>query len=166
MIDPLDKLEAVADRLEGRVRYEQENRRGLLWVHGLIGILAGPQMLLWGTAPTIEQSIGTWTRVGMSALGTAGGLLLIVGLSCRPRSIFLEAAGLALVALWDLVIAAGLIYARVKQNDYRFIPLDAPLPPGYASAYPITIYAGLFALIVVHLWTLRRLVRSGLKGKR
>lgn len=164
--DPIDRLEEVASRLATRTVYETENRRGLLWVHGLMGLFAGPQMFLWGSATTIEQSIGVHSRIAMAGLGLVGGLLLIAGLSRRPRSIPLEVAGLALVGLWDLAMTVGLTFARILQNDYRIIPPGTPLVPGYVVAYPITIYAGLFALICVHLYTLRRLVRSGLKERR
>jgi hypothetical protein len=161
--DPLDRLEHVAERVVNRVEYEQGNRRGLLWVHACMGLLAGPQMLLWGSATTIETALGVWSRVLMASLGFFGGVLLASGLSRRPRSIPLEVAGLALVGLWDGLMALGLIYARVKQNDYHLIPLGQPLPAGYVVAYPITVYAGLLALICIHLYTLRRLKRRGHK---
>lgn len=158
MADPLDRLENAAERIIGRAEYEQANRRGLLWIHALIGILAGAQMALWGTATTLELAAGPDSRYVMAGVGILGGSLLAAGLSMRPRSITLEVAGLTLVGLWDLLMTAGLAFARIQQNDYRPLDLGAPLMPGYVVAYPITVYAGLAALIAVHLWTLRRLV--------
>lgn len=161
--DPLERLEDTAERIAYRATYEQSNRRGLLWVHALIGMLAGPQMLLWGSASIIEASTGTWSRPVMACLGLTGGAFLALGLTRRPRSVPLEAIGLAVVGLWDVLMTLGLAYARIHQNDYHVLALGEPLPQGYASAYPITIYAGLAALIGVHLWTLRRFGKSGLR---
>lgn len=163
MTDPLDRLESIADRVARRVEYEQGNRRGLLWVHALMGMLAGLQMLAWGSAGTIEDVAGVWVRPVMALLGTIGGICLAAGLMNRPRSIHLEALGLALVGLWDVLMTVGLLTARLRQDDYGFIPLGEELPIGYVVAYPTTIYAGLFALIVIHLLTLRKLARGGLK---
>lgn len=161
--DPLDRLESIADRVARRVEYEQGNRRGLLWVHALMGMLAGLQMLAWGSAGTIEDVVGVWIRPVMALLGTVGGLCLAAGLMSRPRSIPLEVCGLTLVGLWDLLMTIGLLTARVKQDNYEFIPLGEELPVGYIVAYPTTIYAGLFALIVIHLLTLRKLSKGGLR---
>ncbi|MCW3041180.1 MAG: hypothetical protein JWM31_3085, partial [Solirubrobacterales bacterium] len=144
-----------------QVTYEQQNRRGLLWVHACIGVIAGAQMLVYGSATTIEATLGIWSRGLMGALGIVGGLFLAIGLSRRPRSIPFEVAGLVLVGVWDLLMTAGLALARWRQHDWRPIPLREALPQGYASAYPVTVYAGLLALIVIHLLTLRRLTRSG-----
>lgn len=164
--DPLDRLERAAERIVGRGAYEQANRRGLLWVHACMGLFAGPQMLLWGSATVIETSVGPWSRYAMGVVGLVGGVLLAVGLSRRVRVVSLEAVGLALVGVWDLAMVVGLLVARIQQNDYRLIGFLAPLHDGYVVAYPITVYAGLLALICVHLWTLRRLFKSGMKGRR
>jgi hypothetical protein len=168
--DPYDRLEAAAEIItrhaeetDTRVRYETGNRRSLLWVHAVMGMLAGTQMALFGSATIIETVVGVWTRPVMATLGITGGLCLAAGLLSRPRSIPLEVAGLALVGLWDLAMACGLGFARIQQHNFAVIPLDRPLPPGYVSAYPVTVYAGLFALILIHLWTLRALRKGGLK---
>lgn len=159
MSDPLDRLEGAVDRIAGRAEYEQDNRRGLLWVHGLMGLLAGAQMGLWGTAGSLENSVGPEVRYVMAAVGVTGGSLLCAGLLKRPRSIPLEVAGLAMVGIWDALMVIGLAVPRFRQNDFRVIDFMRPLADGYVVAYPITIYAGLAALIGIHLWTLRRLVR-------
>lgn len=169
-LDPLDRLEtaaeAVARRAEesdSRTRYETGNRRALLWVHAIIGLLAGVQMYLFGSATIIESSLGVWTRPVMACLGVAGGFLLAAGLTRRPRSIPLEVAGLVLVGVWDAAMTFGLGLARYNQHDYHIIRLGDDLPVGYVTAYPVTVYAGLLALIVIHLLTLRKLRKGGLK---
>lgn len=157
MDDPLDRLENQVVRVADRITYEQQNRWGLLWVHAIVGMTAGIQMLLWGSATTIETALGIWSRGMMAGLGFSGGAMLAYGLSRRPRSIPFEVAGLFLVGVWDFLMVAGLAIARIRQANYSLIPLDEMLPPGYVSAYPISIYLGLFALIVIHLLTLRKL---------
>ena len=161
--DPMRRLEVAAERVIDRTTYEQGNRRGLLWVHAIIGLLAGVQMALWGSASIIETAVGTWTRPMMAALGMIGGATLAFGLSRRPRLIAAEVVGLGLIGLWDLLMTIGLAIARIRQDDYALIPLGKPLEVGYVVAYPTTIYAGLFALIVIHLTTLLRLRNRGLK---
>jgi hypothetical protein len=160
--DPLDRLQETAERVIDRTNYEQGNRRSLLWVHAIVGMFAGLQMLLWGSAYTIETAIGVWVRLVLAALGMSGGLVLAIGLSRRPRSVILEAVGLVAIGLWDLIIAAGLMIARVKQHNFDLIPPTHPLELGYIVAYPTTVYLGLFALILIHLSTLRRIRRRGL----
>lgn len=169
--DPYDRLESAAEAVvaraadaRNRVSYEQGNRLGLLWVHALVSFLAGVQMLAYGSAVQIETLVGPHVRLVMGPLGIAGGLLLAGGLHRRPRSIELEAAGLSLVALWDLAMAVGLGYARLAQRSYQPLAMGQPQPPGYVSAYPFTVYAGLFALVVIHLLTLRRLRRRQRDG--
>lgn len=160
MTDPLDRLETHADKLARQFTYEQQNRRGLLWVHAVIGVTAGAQMLLWGSATTIESALGIWSRALMAGLGLVGGGLLSFGLLSRPRSIPLEVAGLFLVGIWDMLMTVGLAIARIKQNDFHVIPITEPLMQGYVVAYPVTVYAGLMALISIHLWTLRKVRRE------
>ena len=164
--DPLDRLEEAAELVTARVQrtqsrqaYEIANRLGLLWVHGLVATLAGIQMMLWGTASQIEQVAGPGARFIMGPVAVVGGIALIGGLLGRPRSIHLEGLGLALIALWDLAMTAGLAWARVHQNNYRVLGPHEPQPHGYVPGYPIAVYAGLLALLVIHLWTLRLLRR-------
>lgn len=166
--DALQELEEATLAIAVRSQYETDNRRGLLWIHALMGLLAGTQMMLWGTAPNIEGSFGVGARLVMGPGGIVGGALLAAGLLRRPRSIPLEIAGLVVVGLWDLAMTLGISTARLQQvlghgalSGWAPLPLLEPQPPGYITAYAITVYAGLFALICVHLWTLHKLSRPG-----
>jgi hypothetical protein len=166
--DALAELEAATLAIAVRSQYETENRRGLLWIHSLMGLLAGVQVMLWGTAAGIELTFGVGARIVMGTLGILGGSLLAIGLMRRPRSIPLEIAGLLVVGLWDLAMTIALLTGRIDQvlgdgplSGIHPLPLLEPQPPGYVTAYASTVYAGLCALIGVHLWTLRRLNRSG-----
>lgn len=161
MNDPLDRLEKHTSHMAEQITYEQQNRRGLLWIHAICGLTAGLQMLLWGSPPSLELAAGLWVRGVMAGLGLVGGALLAWGLSRRPRSVPFEAAGLTVVGLWDFLMFVGLGFARFQQHDFRIIPLNEPLPPGYVVAYATTIYLALFALISVHLYTLRKIRKAG-----
>jgi hypothetical protein len=161
--DPFDRLEKGVKRIAPwveRSKWETGNRIGLLWVHAIVGLFSGPQMALWGSATIIESAVGIWTRPILASLAFGGGMFLALGLTHKPRSIPLEVIGLTLIGTWDLFMTAGLVFARWHQHDWSIIPLDETLPEGYASAYPQMVYAGLFALIVVHLATLRSLKKN------
>jgi hypothetical protein len=158
-LDPLDRLEAAAEKVARRAEWETANRVGLLYVHAFVGITAGLQMFLFGSAANIEDLAGIWIRAALGVLGIAGGLILWRGIRATPRSIPAEATGLALLGIWDLAMTLGLAWARIDSGDFSPRGLFEPLPPPgtYALPYPVAVYGGLFALICVHLWTLRRL---------
>lgn len=157
--DPLDRLERAAENVARRAEWETANRVGLLYVHAGVGILAGTQMLAFGSAANIEDLAGVWTRAALGVLGLVGGLTLWLGMSRQPRSIPTEAVGLVLLGIWDLAMTLGLAWARISAGDFTPRGLFEPLPPPgtYALPYPVAVYGGLFALICVHLWTLRRM---------
>lgn len=170
--DPYDRLERAAEKvatsatdLAERVQqaeWERLNRVSLLWGHSGMGAIAGLQMIAFGSAANIEQLVGLWSRTALGALGVIGGLILAVGIIIGRR-IWIEAAGLALLGIWDLLMACGFIAARIQAGDFGLRGLTEPLPdPGtYALPYPIAIYLGMCYLVCVHLVTLRRIHRAG-----
>lgn len=166
--DAYDRLEHAAERVarraedtQNRSDYETQNRLSLLWVHAVVALLAGVQMLLYGTATQFEALFGPQSRLLMGPLALVGGVALVWGLTRKPRRIGSEALGLSLVALWDLAMTLGLAYARIHQDKWAVISPHEDLPLGYVPAYPVTVYAGMFVLLVVHLWTLRVMRRRG-----
>lgn len=157
--DPLVRIEAAAEALAQRAHWESGNRIGLLRVHALTGLVSGIQVVCFGGATVIESAFGIWSRPILGFLAIAGGVVLMSGLLARPRSIPAEALGLTLLGLWDLAMALGILYARVHSGDFAPRGLLEPLPKPpivYVAPYAISVYAGLTALIVVHLYTLRR----------
>lgn len=160
--DPFERIERATNRLARRVLWEQGNRIGLLRVHGVVGILAGAQMLAFGGPSQLEDI--HWARMWLGVTGLLGGLLVMWGLHSRPRSISTEAAGLAVMGLWDLTMTVGLAWARMHTTSWGWSwPWEKPPPAssGYVPAYPVTVYAGLFALICIHLLTLVKFIKSG-----
>ena len=160
-MDPLDRLETAASRLADRNIWENSNRIGLLRVHAAVSILGGAQILLYGGPANIEGSVGVWTRAALGFLAIIGGIVLSYGLAQRPRHIRLEAVGLSVIGLWDFTMACGMAYSRIAQGTYSPVPLTHLLPAEYVRPYPVTVYLGLFALICIHLWTLRRMAKAG-----
>lgn len=157
--DALDDLERITLAIALRSEWEQDNRRGLLWVHSIMGMTGGLQILLFGGPGNVERAAGVWTRPALGVLALIGGILLAVGLARRPRRIALEAAGLLVVGLWDSCMALGQLGARLAQGEFDVRPILQPQPLGYVVSYPISVYGGLLALICIHLWTLGRLAR-------
>lgn len=161
MSDPLDRLETAAEKIARRGEWETANRIGLLRIHAGMASVGGLQILAYGGPSNIEDSVGVWTRAALGFLALTGGLILATGLARRPRSIPLEAVGLALIGVWDLAMTLGLAWSRFRQGQFSPAWLTEALDPSYVRPYPITIYAGLFAMICVHLWTLRYKKKSG-----
>lgn len=162
--NPFDRLETAAETVAQRAMWETMNRVALLWCHAVIAFVTGTQMLAFGSAANIEALVGIWSRTALGVLGILGGITLAVGI-WSGRRIWLEALGLVLIGCWDFLMAAGFVAARIQAGDFHLRGLAEPLPaPGtYSLPYPITVYAGLFALVCIHLLTLRRLavIRRG-----
>jgi hypothetical protein len=164
--DAFDRLEHAAERVAATATWERANRVGLLWVHAVVGVLAGGQMLAFGSASNIEAMVGVWSRSALGVLGIVGGLALALGILRRKRRrrywLEIEATGLALIGLWDGCMCIGMAAARIMAGDFApRPPWEALPPPGtYVLPYPIAVYGGLCALVCVHLWTLRRFKKA------
>lgn len=143
--------------------WAQQNRLGLLWVHGLMGVLVGLLMLAFGTASNFETMIGGWMRPFLGTLGIVGGIAIIIGLTRRPRSIRWEAIGLALLGVWDLIIMASFTTLLFERPPHLSWPWEV-IGDAYSRPYPILIYGGLLMLLLLHLltlWSLMKLERRG-----
>lgn len=166
LVKALGQLADEADALVGENRdaqrqfvWAQQNRHGLLRIHGWSGISIGASMLFFGTASTFEDTMGLWVRWVLAGLGILGGVLVTWGVSQTPRHIKVEGAGITILALWDLAISASFvaIFAKVPpQLVWPWEPLDTTTP----RVYPVFVYATLFALLLLHAWTLKTLLFS------
>lgn len=157
----LERIQAAADALARRVLWEQGNRIGLLAVHSAAAFVAGGQQLLYGSAVAVESEVGVWIRPFFGIVAILGAVTLSSGLRAKPRSIVREFWGLLLIGSWDLAMTLGLLWARLAQENFAPIPWGTPQPDHYVSAYPVAVYGGLFALIVIHLLTLRTFRKTG-----
>ena len=139
--------------------WAQQNRHGLLRIHGWSGITVGASMLFFGTAASFEDSLGLWVRWTLGLGGILGGALVTWGVSQTPRHIRVEGAGMSILALWDLAIMASFVAIFTKAPPQLVWPWE-PLPTTATRVYPVFVYATLFALLALHAWTLTTLLRT------
>ncbi len=145
--------------------WETTNRLGLLLLHALIGLVAGLLILFNGTAAPFDR-YGDWVRLATGGLSFVGGAVLAVGLARRATSMVLEVVGLALLALWALLMGGGLLLISLSQGvlviDW---PWDSFSSLPTQRLYPIAILMGLFLMTALHLWTATRVRRLGLAAR-
>lgn len=152
------KLVAENEEAQRQFIWAQQNRLGLLWVHAGIGFIVGTAMLVYGTAYNIEQEFGLWTRTFFALLGIGGGGILAWGLTRKPvRSIPAEALGLVLLAVWDILIAGAFVTVVAASPPDPAWPWEE-IPQTAARLYPVGVYLGIFALLGLHVYTLRGLL--------
>lgn len=145
--------------------WAQANRHGLLRIHGWSGLTVGATMLFFGTASSFEDSIGLWVRWALGGAGIIGGTLVLWGLSQTPRHIKVEGAGMTILAIWDLAIMASFI-AIFAQSPPQLVWPWEPLPSHSSRVYPVFVYGTLFALLALHVWTLKALLTMHRPVKR
>lgn len=144
--------------------WAQQNRHGLLRIHAWSGITVGASMLFFGTAASFEESLGLWVRWALGLGGILGGALVAWGVSQTPRHIKVEGAGMTILALWDLAIMASFI-AIFRLNPPQLVWPWEPLDPGATRVYPVFVYGTLFALLALHVWTLKALLTMNRSGR-
>lgn len=137
--------------------WAQQNRHGLLRIHAWSGILVGATMLFFGTAASFEDSLGLWVRWALGFGGLIGGGLVAWGVSRTPRHIKVEGIGMTILALWDLAIMASFVAIFTKAPPQFVWPWE-PLDSSATRVYPVFVYGTLFALLALHVWTLKTLL--------
>lgn len=164
LVKALGRLASDAEALVNENRgaqeqfiWAQQNRHGLLRIHGWSGITIGVAMLFFGTASSFEDSMGLWVRWALGAGGIVGGALVTWGVSQTPRHIRTEGAGITILALWDLAISASFVAIFAKTPPDLVWPWEA-LPTTTPRVYPVFVYATLLALLALHAWTLKTLL--------
>jgi len=161
---PLDRLERLTVDLSRQAQWDSANRLGLLRVHAAVGVLVGALMACNGTSTNFEQYLGGWMRLATGVPAFVGGALLAWGVSRKPRSIPLEAAGLTILVTWDIAMVVGFIAALVAAPDLIlwFWPWQVNANAGAGGRlYPVVVYAGYAFLILEHLRTLWHIAPVG-----
>ncbi|MBT56583.1 MAG: hypothetical protein CMF72_24685 [Mameliella sp.] len=142
--DALQRHVEAVEAVTAQATWENTNRIGLLWVHAGIGIVGGVLILARGGSTALNELNAAWGPItGWVAL--MGGLMLADGLSHDPRSVPREATGLFAMLAWDLIMGVGFIIAAAENGT---------------QPYPVAIYGGLALLILVHLFTLRKVRKA------
>lgn len=136
MHDPFDRAEEALVSLEQRTLYDEKNRLELLGVHGVKGLLLGPLLYNFGGPDAWNIMFGAQSIIFLAAPAFFGGLLLLLGLAWN-RNILLEAIGMILLLVWDLLMLTVL--------------WEAGQVP-----YVVVIYGAFAALMCIHIKTLAR----------
>lgn len=164
LVQAIEDLGHTADRLVNDNRdaqqqfiWAQQNRHGLLRIHAYSGITIGLSMLFFGTAASFEESLGLWVRWALGLGGLVGGTLVAWGLSRTPRHIKVEGAGMSILAAWDLAIMASFV-AIFRVAPPQFVWPWQHLDSDATRVYPVFVYGTLFALLALHVWTLKALL--------
>lgn len=138
-----DSMSRWFEVLANKSRYEENNRLTLLGIHATMGVLIGALIISDG-GPLAAQAAGVSSlSLGLPAL--FGGFLLWTGL-LAGRNLRLEAFGMTLLVMWDWFMCALFILAALDHSAVS------------SSLYPIALYGGLGALMMVHLYTLLRFI--------
>lgn len=136
MHDPFDRAEEALVSLEQRTLYDEKNRLELLGVHGVKGLLLGPLLYNFGGPDAWNLVFGAHAIVWLAAPAFFGGLLLLLGLAWN-RNILLEAVGMILLLVWDLLM----VYVLANRGQVPYV---------------LVIYGAFAALMCIHLRTLTR----------
>lgn len=151
-LDPFDRLELVANRIAARQQYADRNRIALLGIHGVMGLVIAFLIAIDSPARTLMELVGEPALNLVNLLPAIGGGVLVAGLLLH-RNLYLEAAGMAVLFAWDTFM--GTAFGIVA---HRFATDSDPATVAYS--YPVGVYLGLGALMLVHLVTLIEMLRD------
>lgn len=143
------ELMQMTNALHDAYERERQTRVALLRLHGWMGLAVGLLIYCCGTASLFESDFGLWTRPVMGTLAFASGAILLVGLR-RPRGKHgLEILGLALIGLWDFLMALAIV-ALVITYDQPWVfptPGHPELPPDQPRVYAVVVYLVLSLMV-------------------
>lgn len=166
--NPVDRLADLIDALddhvraaESTVRRSEGNRIGILYVHALFAVAIGPAFAAigkHGMAGPIWRAMRDipGAPYSLGAVMFTGGVILTIATTLRNRA--WEIIGLIMLVVWygtvavtfGASIALWLVGGRTGTQPGFYAPL---------------VYLHFMAIMLVHCWTLRRMMRAG-PGRR
>lgn len=159
MVDIMDGFSEYVLRTEEAVLRGRRYRLNLLWVHAVYALLMGPAFMSLGPAGVastafthLRQIPGSYISVGGTL--TVGGFILGIGCILRNRRV--EQFGLVLLIGFYFTICVIFSWANIDWYTGR-IGGNKPAP------YAPVLYAHLTTIMIIHWWTLRNLLRQGLR---
>lgn len=133
-----------------RIEIELGNRYSLLLTHGLMGVLAGALILLFGLGPALAQVEGG--RLIFGLLGLLAGIVTHSGTVLRRLGA--QLVGMSLLAAWYGALVVGYVLAA-KEAPGGFPVPSWPWQPSrnLTAPYAFPLFLGLLALSVRHVVT-------------
>lgn len=153
----LDALDTHIKTADATVKRSERNRLSMLHLHALAAVVIGP---LFAAVGTDGMTGATWSLVRLipgapftlAAVLFAGGVIL--GVATFRRALRWEMLGLWMLFAWYAIIALSFGGALVLWLT-NGMPGGAAKPSPYAPA----LYSHLAVVMLVHLRTLRRMIR-------
>lgn len=156
-----DPLSYIAQR----ITLEHQTRVQLLRKHGWTGVAVGVLVLSSGGNRTIEEWVGTWTRLGLGASALVAGLLLVWATrdySEDVKRLRFQRWSTLTLAGWDLTMTAGIVGSIVLYQGPWEVTLPwHPSPRWQPILFPIAIYIGRGAVaLLLHSRAIARVLRE------
>lgn len=156
LIDALDEHIRAADMT---VRRSEGNRIGILYVHALFAVAIGPAFAaigrhgmngpIWRAMRDIPGA-----PYSLGAIMFLGGVVLTIATTLRSR--VWEIIGLCMLVVWYCTVAV-----TFAASIFLWVLSDRSGPqPGF---YAPLVYFHFMAIMLVHCWTLRKMIRSDMK---
>lgn len=161
LADLLDALDDHVRAAEGAVRRSEGNRISILYVHAVYALLIAPAFAAIGKQ---GMSGPTWSVLrevpgapfSLAAVMFAGGMVLVVATTLANR--VWELVGLLLLMIWYAAVAGSFGAAMLV---WAFTGGDGPRPAAYAPL----VYSHFLTIMLVHCWTLRRMIRAAARRR-
>lgn len=156
LADLIDALDMHVRAADSSIRRSEGNRIGILYVHALFAVMIGPAFAAIGKngmAGPIWRAMrdfpGAPYSLGMVMF--AGGVILTIATTLRNRP--WEIVGLVLLVFWYCTVAVTFGASIVLW----FVEGRTGQQPGF---YAPLVYCHFMAIMLVHCWTLRKMMRS------
>ncbi len=161
LADLIDALDDHVHAAERAVRRSEGNRIGILYVHAVYALLIAPAFAAIGEEG-MAGPIWAVLRLlpgapySLAAVMFTGGVILSVATTLRNR--VWELVGLLLLMIWYAVVAGSFGTAMLV---WVATGGTGPRPAPYAPL----VYSHFLTIMLVHCWTLRKMIRSSARRR-